>query len=254
MIRRRLTPRYYLFFVCFSFTTPGISAFSSSPRTGTGRYRSVGERAGERSLLRIASEDVEQNRVQDAHKNLEMQLSEDMDHSSDAPTFDSYNELELEYENEESLVEIDEQTLNLRIQLPQRLVKPGVGWKHHHEATLRLFRGNGEEVETEQDEPEPEKTPWWQPSVKVFKQYIMRPHLVSSTAEWKRLQKHAQEIKRHICEICCKTRSAAIPSLCKKMVYTWTILVNEPLGNYGFALSAGGETRFERQDSGHGAG
>lgn len=172
-------------------------AFSSSPLTGTGRYRSVGERVGERSLLRIASEDVEQNRVQDAPQEvIEMQLSEDMDHSSDAPTFDSYNELELEYENEESLVEIDEQTLNLRIQLPQRLVKPGVGWKHHHEATLRLFRGNGEEVETEQDEPEPEKHHGGNPVSKFFKQYIMRPHLVSSTAEWKRLQKHAQEIKK----------------------------------------------------------
>lgn len=73
---------------------------------------------------------------------------------------------------------------NLRvpqIHLPPRLV-PGVAWKHHHEATIRLVHGD------EQGEG----------GVSSLLSNLMpsRSQLVSATPEWKRLQREAEDIQK----------------------------------------------------------
>lgn len=63
---------------------------------------------------------------------------------------------------------VSEEEKDAGIKLPTRLKNPGVGWDHHHQATLRLVRGENA---------------------------ARHPLLVSSTNEWKQLEKHAEEIQ-----------------------------------------------------------
>jgi glucose-6-phosphate isomerase len=73
-----------------------------------------------------------------------------------------------------------------QIHLPPRLV-PGVAWKHHHHATMRLVHGD------EQGEGGVSS---------ILANLIPRSQLVSGTPEWKRLQKEAEGIeKTHLREL-----------------------------------------------------
>jgi Phosphoglucose isomerase len=199
---RLLTPHLFFamaFVLCsLCCIIPQVAAFTSG---SSPRHNRWAKRWGDTTTqLRIASEDVDQNRVQDkdaVQDVIEIDIPyDDLHHlSNDHHNFDG-----MFMDDHGESMEMEEHTLNLRIQLPERLA-PGVGWKHHHEATLRLFRGNGDVDEDQDDDqaneaPEPEKQHGGNPVSNFFKHYIMRPHLVSSTPEWKRLQKHAKEIKK----------------------------------------------------------
>lgn len=67
-----------------------------------------------------------------------------------------------------------------QIHLPPRLLAPGVAWHHHHAATTRLVHGD-------------ENT---QGGVgRLISHLLPRSQLVSSTSEWKRLEKEAEEME-----------------------------------------------------------
>jgi hypothetical protein len=94
-----------------------------------------------------------------------------------------------------------------RLQLPARFARPGVGWKHHHEATMKLMQGSDDDEESDKDNAEKKEArrsnqesnnrqTQGNPVSNFFKQHILKNQLVSSTPEWKRLQKHAEQIQR----------------------------------------------------------
>jgi len=98
----------------------------------------------------------------------------------------------------EALIEQEEddsssknKNLNLpQLNLPPRFV-PGVAWQHHHQATTNLVRGH--RIRQKQQERRRKKD---EHSVTSFWTNIMnRPTLVSTTSQWKRLQKHAEYIE-----------------------------------------------------------
>lgn len=101
----------------------------------------------------------------------------------------------------------DVSNLNLpQIHLPPRFV-PGVAWHHHHQATLRLMRQHrvrqkkdhrqrrlkAEAAAIVEQQQQPSSDTNNKNPVSNFLSSIMnRPSLVSSTNEWRRLQKHAE--------------------------------------------------------------
>jgi glucose-6-phosphate isomerase len=115
-------------------------------------------------------------------------------------------------DDEFSLSMPDVSNLNLpQIQLPPRFV-PGVAWHHHHQATLRLMRQHrvrqkkdhrqrrlkteaAATVEQQQQQIQQQPsldTNNGNPVSNFLSNIMNRPALVSSTNEWRRLQKHAE--------------------------------------------------------------
>jgi hypothetical protein len=175
--------------------------------TSTHRISPWGSFQHSKSRLRIASEDLERKQKQDDDSSLFVMTDDKLDLETSIDYnlnhFPLSNSLESLENDNDIIVDSGEPFLNIRIPLPTRLTSPGVGWRHHHEATLRLVSRNNvntisdDEEEEADDLPEPVKHHHGgNPVSNFFKQYIMRPHLVSSTQEWKRLQKHAREIKK----------------------------------------------------------
>jgi glucose-6-phosphate isomerase len=100
---------------------------------------------------------------------------------------------------------------SMRIHIPDRIARPGVGWKHHHHATLKLVHRDAEVAERkvedyelqqqqqqqlqQQQQQQQQKSQQKNPVSNFLSQYVARRQLVSSTAEWKRLQKHAEQME-----------------------------------------------------------
>lgn len=186
---RLLTYRFFWLVACYSFSTHRIAAFTSSPS-------SLNKWSASRNtqvVARISSEDIDQAAVDDDFAiETSLPAENDIHHVASSHQFQNYSH-HVSSEETPGQIEAEQSHNNVRIHLPERL-SPGVGWKHHQEATIRLFRGNDDE--DEHIEPEEPKQHGGNPVSKFFKQYIMRPQLVSVTAEWKRLQKHAEEIEK----------------------------------------------------------
>jgi len=85
---------------------------------------------------------------------------------------------------------------SINFQLPPRFI-PGVAWQHHHQATLRLINQHmTEHSDTTASSDASKLSTNSNPVSNFLASVFKRPQLISASAEWKRLVKHAETIQR----------------------------------------------------------